>query len=145
MIRRLLERFKRKDSVKPSWQSFNSWERPTLLDWQPLYPSLQKDVLSYICPDLLLGIERNQFSSVLKELAPSLYEVRIFNDDFLKLFNKEMESLIDWADRNATIIEPPNSMNNYGVILSEIGYASAMQDLMLSVISPLAKEFIMVS
>ena len=52
----------------------------------------------------------------------------------------ELDALDAWMAQTGQRFEPPNSMNRYGVILSELGLTEALEALLTQAIRPLAAE-----
>jgi len=49
----------------------------------------------------------------------------------------EVDNFESWCKQNGIEVHRPNSMNNYGVILDEIGFYDVIQDLVKKYINPL--------
>ena len=58
---------------------------------------------------------------VLKKEIDGVYSFNVFDENFVKLFNEEIENFYDVSERENIPVRRPNSMNNYGVIVNEIG------------------------
>ena len=61
------------------------------------------------------------FPELLKKEMRGVYSFNAFNNTFLRLFNEEIRNFYEVSDREKIPVRRPNSMNNYGVVLNEIG------------------------
>jgi len=75
--------------------------------------------------------------AITTEVIPGVFVFKMFTDQFRRLLVEELDNF----DRSGLPIRRPNSMNNYGVILNDIGFKRAMNELMDNYISPFARLF----
>jgi hypothetical protein len=65
----------------------------------------------------------------VKEAAPGIYSFSMFNNDFC---NRLLAELSHYEAKAASLglpVRRPNSMNNYGVIVNDIGFAPLITSL----------------
>ena len=141
MIRRALSRWRRKHKAPSSQYVFPEVSNiPSVEDWIPRYSDLKENLSGCIHPDLQLALRQDNPLSVVQRLAPDLYRVPILSPSAVQRFNEEMKILIDWSAQTGVRLTPPNSMNNDGVILSEIGWDTVFQEVMVNMLVPIARE-----
>lgn len=83
---------------------------------------------SWLHPDALEIVESARDESIdlktvkaLKEEMPQVYSFPCFSNDFLRIFNEEIANFYEASEKFQIPIHRPNSMNNYGVIVNQIG------------------------
>ena len=69
--------------------------------------------------------------------APDIYSSPIFTDEWCKRLNKELHHYDQWLLSTHQRQEPPNSMHEYGVNLSELGFDTTIMEFSKKVIFPL--------
>jgi len=77
--------------------------------------------------------------SQLREEAWEVYSFQCFTKHFLQILNEELSNFYQQAAAHGIEYRRPNSMNNYGVILNEIGMKPLLDALQQGVIWPLAR------
>lgn len=112
--------------------------RPPLSAYRLADPGLASITAADLHPDLRAALDTGRPASVLDEVHPEIFTAPIVSDDWLARLRAELDALDAWAAQTGCRIEPPNSMNRYGVILDEIGLSAALRELMLLAIRPLA-------
>jgi len=78
--------------------------------------------------------------ALIEEVHPDIYAVPILSAQWCDRLLAELDALDDWTARTGQRFEPPNSMNRYGVILSELGLTGTLDALLTQAIAPLAAE-----
>jgi hypothetical protein len=58
---------------------------------------------------------------LLHKEMDGVYSFNVFNDTFLRMLNEELDNFYKVSEVEGIPVRRPNSMNNYGVILNEIG------------------------
>jgi len=94
--------------------------------YQPLHPHLYTLSESFFVPSFLDAVNRYKVSEnkddllgiLHKETDTGLYSLEIFNLEFCKQLIEET----DHFEHSGLPISRPNTMNNYGVVLDEIGF-----------------------
>mmetsp|Transcript_21622 Transcript_21622/g.51091 ORF Transcript_21622/g.51091 Transcript_21622/m.51091 type:complete len:416 (+) Transcript_21622:112-1359(+) len=65
--------------------------------------------------------EKLKLPQPLKKEMDGVYSFRAFSDEFVNLFNEEIGNFYQMSKQHQIPIKRPNSMNNYGVVVNEIG------------------------
>ena len=140
MFRDLIRRFRY--SQDPRQVRPPQVEKPRLdiSQWQPKYPNLQLNLAAKIHPKLRHAIQNNTIHSVIQTIGPDLYRLPVFTPEALTQFDAEIKQLLNWIKINNVQMQVPNSMNEYGLILSHIGFQRQMNLLLATTIVPLATE-----
>ena len=74
------------------------------------------------------------WSAIMTEEAPEVYSFPIFSDSFCK----DMVEELDAFNASGLPARRPNSMNNYGVVVNEIGMEPALDKLVHTFLQPVA-------
>ena len=75
---------------------------------------------------------------LLKRAAADVYVLPVLAASTAEQIVEEMEHFFAWCDDSQLAIFRPNSMNNYGAILDDFGFADALQQLSARYVQPLA-------
>ena len=141
MIRRAFSRWRQRQKGSSTRYTFPEVSNiPSIEDWVPLHPDLKLEISSCLHPELKAALNQGRPLSVVEEIAPSLFQFPMLSPSAVLRFNEEIKGLLDWSAQTGVQLTPPNSMNNDGVILSDIGWETAFQEVMVKMIVPLAKE-----
>ncbi len=105
-------------------------------DWSPQHPTLQLD--TGLHPALKEAITTNSPATCIEEIAPFLYRFPLFDAATHRAFTHEIRAWLDWIALHQVSTQPPNSMNEYGIILSETPWAAQLSRIKDEVVSPLA-------
>jgi len=73
--------------------------------------------------------------SILTETHDRIYLFPMLNEDYCRMMLEELDNF----EASGLPLKRPNSMNNYGVILNDVGFKDAMYELMHKYISPFAR------
>ncbi len=105
-----------------------SWLHP---DFVQISEVFEKPVKNYkdAIPDNLLWKEMD-----------GVYSFNVFNDIFLQMFNDEINNFYDVSERENIPVRRPNSMNNYGVIVNEIGMRPMITAFQQTYLWPLSRH-----
>merc|ERR1712137_221140 len=91
-----------------------------------------------LCPEIQLAFDKN-LDSVLsllhKESPTGIYSFNLFTEQFCK----ELVEEIEHYEQSGLPASRPNSMNNYGLILDEIGFTPFLNQLRQNYIQPIAQ------
>jgi hypothetical protein len=73
------------------------------------------------------------------EIRDSVYSFQAFSYEFVKLFTEEIQNFYAASDRYEIPIHRPNSMNNYGVVVNEIGLRPMISSFQQQYLWPISK------
>ncbi|MFT5683543.1 MAG: hypothetical protein ACI8RZ_004475 [Myxococcota bacterium] len=104
----------------------------------PALATLSPDDLDPALRAALADGRPEALDALLEVVHQDVYAVRILSEAWCDRMRAELDALDAWMARSGKSFEPPNSMNRYGVILSEIGMTEALEALMTQAIAPLA-------
>lgn len=65
----------------------------------------------------------------------------LFSAEFVQALLREMHGFEHWCQHRQTMPTRPNSMNNHGVVLAELGLESAMDELLCTWLAPLTTRY----
>jgi hypothetical protein len=102
-----------------------------------LFESLLRD--EWLAPtllDVVAAARRGQCHRDLREEAPGVFSFAMFSDAFCRDFLREVDGYMD----SGLPIRRPNSMNNYGLIVNEIGMLNVISELQREVLWPIARS-----
>ena len=112
---------------------------PTLADYRPLHPGLRTfSPADDLTPAFRAALAAGHPETAIKPLHPELYALQPFTLGWQQRLLEEVLHVSAWAARVGCTVEPPNSMNQYGLILAEIGLGPALGAAMQAVVAPLA-------
>ncbi|MEL6343394.1 MAG: hypothetical protein AAFV53_09680, partial [Myxococcota bacterium] len=137
LLRRLLGR--RPSARSPSSKPPRS--PVSLSDYAPLHPellSLRPAHLTAATRDALDDGSPEALRALLTEMHPELYAFRPLTDAWCTQMREELAHFSTWALETGCRYDPPNSMNQYGVVLDEIGFSMMLSTLTAEVVRPLA-------
>jgi hypothetical protein len=80
-----------------------------------------------------------KMSSKLHIECKEVYSFDCLSDYFLNIMNEELKNFYELSEKYNVDVRRPNSMNNYGVILNEIGMRPMISALQQQYIWPLAR------
>jgi hypothetical protein len=72
---------------------------------------------------------------------PGVVELPLFTAEYVEALLRELHAFEHWCRRQAAPPTRPNTMNAYGVVLSELGLDAAMDELLCTWLVPLARRF----
>ncbi|KAM7279418.1 hypothetical protein ACFE04_006552 [Oxalis oulophora] len=114
-------------------------------NYQPLHRGIYYlQPVFYFAPSFLKAISDNteeSFRRVMSEPSPGVFTFEIFNRQFCDTLIAEVENFEKWVDDKNVKILRPNTMNNYGTVLDDIGFETMLNKLVDQYISPIAKVF----
>jgi len=84
---------------------------------------------------------KEAFMEILQEVSPRIYKFEIFKPEFCDYFLEELQLAEAKLVQQNIPIHRPNSMNNYGIIIDELGYRSAIESLMKKYVLPISSLF----
>jgi len=91
----------------------------------------------WLAPSLLevvASAERGERHPLLKKETDGVYSLDVFTEKFCQTFLEEVDNYF----ATGLPVRRPNSMNNYGLIVNEIGLRPALTDFQQKVLRPLA-------
>eukprot|EP00040_Diaphanoeca_grandis_P025988 m.144777 g.144777 ORF g.144777 m.144777 type:complete len:464 (-) comp30395_c0_seq2:25-1416(-) len=96
----------------------------------------------WFCDELWQAVSPNvnetKLKSLLKKEGPGVYSFPLFTTTFCQLLVEELDNFSAKAEQHKLVIERPNSMNNYGVIVNSIGLESTIDSVQATVFQPIA-------
>jgi len=102
---------------------------------------------SWLHPDALEIVEsaRKETTDLktvkpLKEEMFQVYSFNCFSSEFLRLFNEEISNFYEAAEKFGIPIRRPNNMNNYGVIVNQIGMRPMITAFQQDFLWPIARR-----
>eukprot|EP00759_Apiculatamorpha_spiralis_P008790 PhF_6_TR15660/c0_g1_i1/m.24335 len=86
------------------------------------------------------GVLRGDTSweSILTQETEGVYSFTLFTPEFCKLLIEEFDHYEEWSKENNVRIRRPNSMNNYGSIMSYMGLSPLIRALQETILTPLS-------
>jgi len=128
--------------VVPTVSQRGSHVKQVIAAYRPLrrHPSLFDAAggwRQWIDADLLDALDtRNAtaLASLLREEVDGVHSFALFSDDFCKMFLEELDSYY----ASGLPIDRPNSMNNYGIIVNNIGMQPVISAVQRAVLQPIA-------
>ena len=78
--------------------------------------------------------------TLLRKEMEGVYSFNAFSDDFVRIFNEEINNFYDVSERESIPVRRPNSMNNYGVIVNEMGMRPLISSLQHEYLWPLSRH-----
>jgi len=109
--------------------------------YRPLYKSLYNLNDDIFDPSFVNAIRANttvSLKEILKQEHPGIYSFDMLQPAFCYQLLEEVLSIDSWCERNKIKKQRPNSMNNYGIILDDFGFAPFLDQLMTEYIVPLS-------
>mmetsp|Transcript_24608 Transcript_24608/g.68488 ORF Transcript_24608/g.68488 Transcript_24608/m.68488 type:complete len:370 (-) Transcript_24608:460-1569(-) len=97
---------------------------------------------SWLAPSLVAAVkavsngDKGAIKNFVKEESPGIYSFEMFQPNFCDMFLKELDNYY----ASGLPIRRPNSMNNYGIIVNEIGLRGMMTLLQQEYLWPVARE-----
>ncbi|MEC7986555.1 MAG: hypothetical protein VX278_15420 [Myxococcota bacterium] len=107
-----------------------------LSDWQPRYPKL--NLRKGIHPTLNKAIASKDPKRFITTIGRDLYSFPLFDPSTHQDFNDEIRGLLDWIELHQVSTSAPNSMHEYGLILSDLHWEEQLQEIRIDIITPLA-------
>ncbi|KAL7541445.1 hypothetical protein ACHAWF_006932 [Thalassiosira exigua] len=77
---------------------------------------------------------------LLRKETDGVYSFNAFGDAFLGMFNEEIDNFYEVSTRENIPVRRPNSMNNYGVIVNEIGMRPLITSFQQQYLVPLSRH-----
>lgn len=106
-----------------------------LSTFRELYEGRWRD--EWFAPSFLAALRSNSFNSVVYEEASNVYSFDLFSPDFCARLLTEFTSY----EASPLPKKRPNSMNNYGLIMNEIGLHETFSNLMQTFLQPLVSAY----
>lgn len=110
--------------------------------YQPLRktPELFETFLrdEWLAPTLMQIVEaarRGEKHTLLRKETEGIYSFDVFTEEFCRKLLDEVDNYFD----TGLPVRRPNSMNNYGLIVNEIGMKPALTEFQQSILLPIAK------
>ena len=116
---------------------------PTLDAYVLTHPSLSTLQAAHLHPDFAAALHDGSpaaLRSTLSEVHPDIYALRPMSDAWQQMMLEEVFHFEQWVLETGCRHDPPNSMNQYGVILDQIGLQGALAALTETAVRPLAAQ-----
>jgi len=84
---------------------------------------------------------KEAYMEILEEVSPRIYKFEMFKPEFCDYFLEELKLAEAKLVQQNIPINRPNSMNNYGIIIDELGYRAAISSLMKNYLLPISSLF----
>lgn len=110
-------------------------------NYQPLHKELYKldperfFVASFL--DAIADGTEDAFRKILTEHSPGVFTFGILQPSFCDMLMEEVHHFEQWAAEAKVKIMRPNTMNNYGAVLDDIGMEGMLADFMAKFICPM--------
>ncbi|KAG6541488.1 hypothetical protein Mapa_017163 [Marchantia paleacea] len=75
---------------------------------------------------------------IITEHSPGVYTFNMLDPTFCSMMLDEVEHFENWASEAKVKVMRPNTMNNYGAVLDDIGMEGMLNELMINFINPMA-------
>ncbi len=111
------------------------------LHYKPLHSHVYTLNEDMFVPSFVEAIRSNTTDSLHKivtEEHPGIYSFEMLQPNFCNQFLDEIVSYESWCKKERLDLQPPNSMNNYGVILDDLGFSHFLKELMTRYVAPLS-------
>ena len=108
-------------------------------DYIWLYPELQHHIEYH--PSIKKWLDNGYQTfpiELIQQIHKDIYQFPILSQDCVDKWQMELTHFRRWRELHDVDVMVPNSMNNYGVILSDLGAEEPFLQLMKEVISPIA-------
>eukprot|EP01097_Dermamoeba_algensis_P003550 TRINITY_DN2450_c0_g1_i1.p1 TRINITY_DN2450_c0_g1~~TRINITY_DN2450_c0_g1_i1.p1 ORF type:complete len:350 (-),score=75.24 TRINITY_DN2450_c0_g1_i1:121-1170(-) len=144
---RLLKRFKEQEKAEEEMKQAEQKRKAFIKqNYVPLHPSIYTvsssfftpsflELVSYVKQNKSLPSDSNLITTVSQ--GERLYSFQMFSTEFCTKFLEEADYFQKWSQQSELLIQRPNSMNNYGVILNEFGWEETLQQMINEYLSPL--------
>jgi len=96
---------------------------------------MQKEWLAPGVDDVVAAAKRGEVHPIIKKEAEGIYSFDLFTEKFCRALLDEVDNYFD----TGLPVRRPNSMNNYGLIVNEIGMRPAITKFQQEVLLPIAK------
>lgn len=116
---------------------------PTLGDYTPRHPELLQLQPEHLDPRFAAALADGRpeaLRALLDEVHPEVYAFTPVTDAWRQQLVEEILHFETWVLETGCRHDPPNSMNNYGVILDQIGFQPMLSAVMAQCVAPLAAE-----
>lgn len=95
-----------------------------------------------LAPELMVAISGGiARSEAFARPHPGVVEFPLFSTEYTQALLRELHAFEHWCSRTQSSPTRPNSMNRYGVVLSELGLEDAMDELLYKWLLPVTSAF----
>lgn len=109
--------------------------------YRPLHPEVYSLDEADLEPEFLAAWRAGTpaaWDGILEALGPRVHRLRILRKGFCERLTAEVEHVERWSELQGIQLLRPNSMNEYGVILDDVGFAGLLGELTATYVRPLA-------
>ncbi|KAA0171554.1 hypothetical protein FNF28_00764 [Cafeteria roenbergensis] len=132
------ERAKRDRAVFACIDQYRSY---ILTHYKPMHPEL-RELRDGFFDETFLGALRDPspeaWASIATQVHPGVYTFRLLNEAWCKRLLEEVDHFEMWSKEVSLHVNRPNSMNNYGCVLDDMGFNDVLQRLTIGPIRQLA-------
>ena len=104
--------------------------------YRPAHPRLFVFSEEYLEPAFAAAAKAGDAGYLQRATGTGLYAGKMFTDAFCAMFVEEIESF----ERSGMPLTRPNSMNNYGIILRDVGLADMVERVLADYLAPLSAK-----
>ena len=140
MIRRLIKKYRSRILQREQYDHLNriceeESSSQMLSDYQWLYPELQEHIEYH--PTIQKWLDDQQVfpTEFIQQIHEDIYQFPILSYDCVEKWHQELVHFRRWRELHDVDVMVPNSMNNYGVILSDLGAEKPFLQLMKALLS----------
>eukprot|EP00297_Palpitomonas_bilix_P012072 CAMPEP_0113880314 /NCGR_PEP_ID=MMETSP0780_2-20120614/7715_1 /TAXON_ID=652834 /ORGANISM="Palpitomonas bilix" /LENGTH=315 /DNA_ID=CAMNT_0000866973 /DNA_START=135 /DNA_END=1082 /DNA_ORIENTATION=- /assembly_acc=CAM_ASM_000599 len=107
-----------------------------------LHPDLKQPLDYHYDAALLSSIrsgDPSALSRLFHEAHDGVFSFHLFSPSFCSKLCEEIDHFEKWVERERLDILRPNSMNNYGLVLSQLGMNKVMDDFVAHIATPISR------
>lgn len=110
-------------------------------NYKPLHPNLYHFSDAFLEPELVQALRSGSGPKAICQTPhPQIYTFPMLRPEICTALIEEVKAFECWCDDQDLNKLRPNSMNNYGVILDTFGFQGCLQQMMLEVVAPFARQ-----
>lgn len=101
--------------------------------YRPRQPLLQRFSEAWLHADVVAAVRGGSdadLNEVVTEVHPRLFELRLFSSELLEALLRELHVFEHWCEHHDVKPLRPNSMNNYGFMMSQLGLDFALDEFL---------------
>ena len=117
----------------------------SLPGYQPKHPEVYNFEQAWLAPELLDAMKKfhdgdSTWRQIFEDEGEGIFAIEIFTPKFCAKLLEEVNNIEEWCTKSSIGVCRPNSMNNYGLILSEFGFSPFLEKLRQHVVLPFASH-----
>ncbi|KAF7808823.1 putative PKHD-type hydroxylase [Senna tora] len=126
-------------------QRHKDYKQKIILNYPPLYKEIYTmQAEKFFTPSFLKAVRDNteeSFRSVMAEPSPGIYTFEMLQPQFCEMLVSEVDHFERWVHETKFRIMRPNTMNQYGAVLDDLGMESMLDKFMNDYIRPISRVF----